>query len=187
MESVAQGQHRAAALAQSHRPDMLGDRPPAHIAADRIAAPDRLAEAVDPIEPLLGDVPEGTFAKLVPHRNEDLDRDHARLPILSLGAELREKVFLFLASDSTSGTGRGGTLRRFFDRLSLPSRQKLGQDGIRLALLLPNPAPNPRLPVRYGIATPLKMLAIVYLTRRDARGNRSDGRAAQGSPVAIAS
>jgi hypothetical protein len=91
-----------------------------------------------------------------------------------------------LANNSTSSIGRGEKLRRFFDRLSLPSRQNSGQDGIRLALFLPNPAPKAELPVNYGIAATLKIPAIVYLTRRDVRRNRSDGRAAPDSSVATA-
>jgi hypothetical protein len=72
---------------------------------------------------------------------------------------------------------RGESRRRFFDRISLPSRQKPGQDAISLALFLPNPIPKDGLPVRYGIAATMKKPAIVYLKTRRIRGNpagRSD-------------
>lgn len=46
-----------------------------------------------------------------------------------------------------SGVTRRQSIRRFFDRLSLPSRQKPGQDGIGIALFLPDPNFPPGLPL----------------------------------------
>ena len=80
MEAIAQRDHGAALLAQAHRADMLGHAPALDPCAARIAALDQLAVAVDPVEPLLLNVPQGTFAEIVPGIDQQLDPQHVPAP-----------------------------------------------------------------------------------------------------------
>jgi hypothetical protein len=57
-------------------------------------------------------------------------------PCLSLGQN-EGKGFPFVGGVFASVDGRRRRRRRFFDRVSLPSRQKPGQDGISTALFCP--------------------------------------------------
>ncbi len=73
VEAARQRHDGAARLAQAHRADLLRHVPGAHLPPVRRAAEHSAVEAVDPVEPLLLDIPERAFAQRGLHVHQNVD------------------------------------------------------------------------------------------------------------------
>src|SRR5262249_53391304 len=82
IEAVVEGEHRAAALAQRHRADVVLERPALGLARLRVVAPDRglvdaAAGAVNPVEPAFLHVPDRALAEVIVAGEEAFDLHQA--------------------------------------------------------------------------------------------------------------
>ena len=111
IEAVGQRQHGAAFLTERHRANVAAHKIGLHVAAIRLAAPDLGGRAVDPIQPLLLDIPERAFAEMVLAVHQQADVDH--------GAS--SSPFLFAHHCGRSLTGIVSQSSEMFNRLS-PNR-----------------------------------------------------------------
>ena len=90
IEAIGQRQHGAAFRTQRHGADVAADEIGLHVASVRPTAPDLGRGTVDPIQPLLLDIPERAFAEMVLAVDQQADIDHgARPPFVFVSPSLR--------------------------------------------------------------------------------------------------
>src|SRR6516164_5838012 len=106
-EAVGHGQDCAAALAQGHRPDWLRNIVGFHLRPIGRTVPDFHGRAIDPVEPLLLNVPQRTFAEVVPAVDQQAEVRHVGGPpgyrgtkLLAGAADAVEIMTLFVSRNS---------------------------------------------------------------------------------------